>query len=166
MALDGESGEAIGHNQGQIACRRLDPGQDLTAAFVELASEVRPLQVGRPVRSGGMQADHRSGLNNGSDRGGQVSGFQAGMHGIARLGMGELKSEHIAGLQTDAGAAQSHARRRQCAKPGGEGGPGKIVHARSSLSGSPASNCSRPKSSPPSQASNSGAGRSPSTRRR
>jgi hypothetical protein len=83
--------------------------------------------------------------------------LQPGMNSIACLGVGPLKVKQVAGLLADPGSAQCDTSRRERTQSGGDGMQ-HLGQAGSSLSGRSASSRKRLKLSPPSHASNSGAG--------
>ena len=88
------------------------------------------------------------------------------MDSIAGSCMRLLEGEQIARNLAYTCTAKSHPRGGERTKPGRIWFRQRFAHVVSSLSGLPASTFSRASPSLSSQASNSGAGRSPSTRRR
>jgi len=85
-----------------------------SAGVVQAPAKVRALQVGLPIAGGAVQLQMDEIVL--VQLGGQCGAIQRQVHGIAGLGMGELKVQLRAGGQADAGTAESDARRRQLAQ--------------------------------------------------
>ena len=182
LRVHGRGRQAVTHNDGNIGFGGRPFLQQRSAAGRQPPAEVRPPQVGVPARS---PAFDRQGLEpQGRDPGQDHLVVHRGMHGVARLCMGEPELQDLARGKTGSGAAEGQSRRREVGevRPGitGDGcgwhGIRRRGHAASALIGDASRGCvplwlfSRP-SGPAmpirsSQAANSGARFRPSVSRR
>ena len=115
--LDGQGRQAVGDDNGQVVALRVlgaVVAQALRRSSVQASPQVWALQVGMPVAGRAVQLQHWQPLA--GQVLGQCLGVQRQVHGIARLGMGELEIQLRAGRQAGAGAPQGDARRGQAAQ--------------------------------------------------
>ena len=161
MALHGERREAVADYEGDGAGGRDEGG---TVGVVQAAAEVGAQQIGAAVRAG---AAHRlAGQAGGGEVGGEGRGVQRRVDGIAGGGVGGLEGEVGLGRLGVAGAAEGDAGGGEAAQAAPEArgvGHARPINAGERLAGMRAGAVSSPMRC--CHASNSGAGRRPSTPR-
>ncbi|MNZ83974.1 hypothetical protein D3C78_1027180 [compost metagenome] len=131
MALHRQRRQAVGDDDGQVGAAAM--GSRVLAQLrgrigMQAPAEVGALQVGVAVPGGAVQVQAVE--TERAERLGQRGDIERGMHGVARLGVGELEVELRGGRQAGAGAAEGDARRGQVAQlpPGVLGGRGFVGH--------------------------------------
>ena len=175
MSMHRSGGEPVGDDEDDIDRARPARGEAFARAGIEPPSEIGPAQIGRPVARG--RAQHQGLETAAFDRGGDRGRVEDRVHGVAGERMGQLEIEMGAGRQGRAGAAEPDARRGRAAQRRPRQG-GAFAHASPASSRRNGAEIASGRSGPArlpaasvipmrsSQASNSGAGRLPSARRR
>jgi len=108
IALDGQSGEAIGDDDGEIKAGGLKLGNGVK---VESPAKHRLAEIGGTVGGVGLKLENRNGGFS-EDREFVVEALRErgkvkqGMHGVARLSVGELEIEHFSRGNAMAGSRQ------------------------------------------------------------
>ncbi|OIQ98234.1 hypothetical protein GALL_198280 [mine drainage metagenome] len=115
VLLRGARRKAVGDDEHHVAGIGMQRGQAFAAGGVGPAAEVGAAQVLRAVGGGAVRAQ-RGAESGVAQRGQQGDGVEPGVHGVARLGMGQAKVEHGAGGQTVAGTAEGDTRQRETAQ--------------------------------------------------
>src|SRR5690606_39011542 len=132
VALHGQRREAVGDHQGEVAGWLIELIQPRGAGFVQAPAQVWALQVELSVGGGAVQAQAIELML--LQRVQQRFAVQRQVHGVARLGVGELEVQLRAGGQAGTGATEGDARRGELAqvlpgvgRGGGMGGHGYLV---------------------------------------